>query len=313
MFEKVVGQAFPKEILETALKTGKLSHAYIFHGSKGVGKTTLAIEFMKAVVCESHSACGKCAACKQFYSTSDIAIVEGDKSISVDNVRQITSEIYLKPFHFSKKIYLIKDADKMTVQAQNALLKVFEEPPAYAILILVTSNLSLLLPTILSRGTQVRFAPLTPDEMKQCFQKMGKDVPADILLRANGSVTEAISLLESDTYGEMRKSAGSRILAFLRQKTTKEMLAVFKEFLAYEADFDKLSELFCSIVYDCTVNDPDLKKNPGMETVSLPLFAASRIYETMSHLSQRLSANAGYSLSVLAALIEIRNILNERI
>ncbi|MBQ7792215.1 MAG: AAA family ATPase [Clostridia bacterium] len=314
MFEKVVGQAFPKEILETKIKTGKLSHAYIFHGNKGVGKTTLAMEFMKAIVCETHSACGKCAACKQFYSTSDIKIVEGDKSISEDDVRQITSEIYLKPFHFSKKIYLIKDADKMTVQAQNALLKVFEEPPSYAILILVTSNVSLLLPTILSRGTKIRFSPLTLSELKLCFQNLGKSAPSDdILSRANGSVTEALSLLESDTYGEMRNSAGSRIVAFLKQKTTREMLAVFKEFLDHEEEFPKLSDLFYSIVYDCTINDPALKKNPRLETVSLPLATASRIYETLSRLSQRLSTNAGYSLSVLAALVEIRNHINERI
>ena len=312
MFEKVVGQAFPKEILETELKTGKLSHAYIFHGNKGVGKTTLAMEFMKAIVCESHSACGKCAACKQFYSTSDIKIVEGDKSISVDNVREITSEIYLQPFHFSKKIYLIKDADKMTVQAQNALLKVFEEPPSYAILILVTSNVSLLLPTILSRGTKIRFSPLTLSQLKEYFKKNGENVPSDdILSRANGSVTEALSLLESDTYGQMRSSAGSRILAFFKHKTTQEMLAVFEEFLTYEEEFGKLTDLCYSLVYDCTVQDPALKKNPGLETVSLPLATASRIYETLSRLSQRLSTNAGYSLSVLAALIEMKNHLNE--
>lgn len=313
MFENVVGQTLPKEILQTALQTGKLSHAYIFYGKKGVGKTSLAQEFMKAIVCENHSACGNCPSCKQFYSTSDICIVEGEKSISVDTVREITSEIYLKPFHFSKKIYLVKDADKMTVQAQNALLKVFEEPPSYAILILLTSNLSLLLPTILSRGTQVRFAPLTPLELKQCFEKMGKIVPPEeILNRANGSVTEALALMESDSYTEMHKKVSKDMMLFLKHKTTKEMLTVYQDFLTYEEDYDKLSELFYSLVYDCTCIDSALKKNPQIrESVSLSLVTASRIYEALSKLSRRLSTNAGYSLSVLSALIQIRTHLNE--
>lgn len=313
MFESIVGQALPKEILSTAVQTGKLNHAYIFYGNKGVGKTSLALEFMKSIVCHTHTACGSCAGCKQFYSTSDIVIVEGEKSITVDQVREITSEIYLKPFHFSKKIYLIKDADKMTVQAQNALLKVFEEPPSYAILILVTSNLSLILPTILSRGTQIRFLPLTSGELRLCFQKLGKPVPPEeILLRANGSVTEALSLAESQTYQTLCTTVGTRMMQLIRKKTTAEMLAVYQDFLANEQEGAKLVELFYSLVYDCTCGESSLRKNRSItEGASLPLAVASDIYATLSRLSQRLSTNAGYALSVLAALIEIRNHLNQ--
>ena len=119
MFDAVIGQSLPKKLLETALKTGKLSHAYIFHGADGIGKTTLALEFAKAIVCEHHTGCGVCSACKQFFSTSDIHILEGDRSISVNQIRELTTEIYLQPFHFPKKIYLIKDAEKMTTGAQN--------------------------------------------------------------------------------------------------------------------------------------------------------------------------------------------------
>ena len=93
MFETVVGQSLPKELLETAVQTGTISHAYIFYGQEGIGKTTLATEFAKSLVCENHSGCGKCAACHQFYSTSDVRILQGEKSISVNEVRDLSAEI----------------------------------------------------------------------------------------------------------------------------------------------------------------------------------------------------------------------------
>ncbi len=313
MFERVIGQTLPKEMLRTAIKTNKLSHAYIFHGRKGVGKTTMALEFAKSILCEQQSACGECHSCKQFYSTSDVRIISSEKSISVENVREITSEIFLKPFHFPKKIYIITEAEKMTVQAQNALLKVFEEPPSYAIIILVTSNISMLLPTILSRGTEVRFPPLSINELKEYFIKNNRELPAEeILLQANGSVTEAISLSQSEVFLQMRASAQESIFSFLSRKTTGAMLRVYRDFLTYEESADKLCDLFFNCVHDCTVTDNSLQKNlRTIQPVTLSLSAASCIYRELTELSARLSTNAGYALSVLSFLIQVRNHLNE--
>lgn len=312
MFEQVLGQTLPKEILSTAIQTGKLSHAYIFHGKRGVGKTTMAVEFAKAILCQNHSACGICPACKQFYSTSDVRIVEGDKSIAVETVRQITSEIFLKPFHFPKKIYIIKDADKMTVQAQNALLKVFEEPPSYAILILVTSNVSMLLPTILSRGTEVRFQPLSPRELKEYFMKNKLEVPTeDILSRANGSVTEALLLSQSETVSQTVQTVGQDILSFFQKRTTGAMLRLYQDFLACQEQSQLLCDLFHSYVYDMTVTDPALKKNQNNLSVSLSLSTATKIYRELAILAERQSSNADYGLTVLSFLIQVRNHLTE--
>ena len=313
MFEQVVGQSLPKEMLKTAIQTGKLNHAYIFHVKKGVGKTTLALEFAKAILCENHTACGDCPSCKQFYSTSDVKIIESEKSIPVETVRELTSEIFLKPFHFPRKIYLIKDADKMTVQAQNALLKVFEEPPSYAIIILITSNLSALLPTILSRGTEVRFPPLTPKELKEYFKNNKLDIPSDeILSRANGSVTEALLLSKSDDSAKIGESVGQTILSFLEKKTTASMLKLYQDFLTYQEQKEQLFDLFYSFVYDTTVTDHALKKHPNQNgSVSLSLATASNIYRALSQLVKRTASNADYGLTVLTFLIEVRNHLME--
>lgn len=313
MFEQVLGQGLPKEMLTTAIQTGKLSHAYIFHGKKGVGKTTMAIEFAKAILCQNHSACGVCPACKQFYSTSDVHIVEGDKSIAVETVRQITAEIFLKPFHFPKKIYIIKDADKMTVQAQNALLKVFEEPPSYAILILVTSNVSMLLPTILSRGTEVRFQPLTQRELKEYFIRNKLEVPPEnILSGANGSVTEALSLSQSEAISKMTETVGQDILSFFQKRTTGAMLRLYQDFLSCQEQFQLLSDLFHSYVYDMTVTDPALKKLPRhTQSDRLSLSTATKIYKELATLAERQASNADYGLTVLSFLIQVKNHLTQ--
>ena len=313
MFERVIGQALPKEILKNAVQSGKLSHAYLFHGPEGVGKTTLATEFAKAIICRNHTGCGECDYCQQFFSTSDIRILRGEKSISVDHIRQITSEIYLKPFQFEKKIYIIADAHKMTVQAQNALLKVFEEPPSYAVMILVTSNLSMILPTILSRGVSVRFAPLSPGEIAECFQKEGKEVPSqDILERANGSFTKAFHLAASEEYLSMRKAVTDSIVSLFRERTTRAVIRLYGDFLNYEEFFDSLLDIFNSFVYDSTVKEPTLLKNKDLGAVlSLSVKTADAIYRELGLLKEKLSANGAYNIAVMSALTAIRNHLNE--
>ncbi len=316
MFERVIGQKLPKEILSTAIETGKLSHAYIFYGQKGVGKTTMALEFAKSIVCRNHTACGACDACQQFYSTSDIKIIRCEKSISVSDIREITTEIYLQPFSFEKKIYVITDAHKMTVQAQNALLKVFEEPPSYAVILLVTSNLSMILPTILSRGVQIRFSPLSPDELKLCFKKEGKPLPEDSLLeRANGSATTAFALAESEEYRTMRQTLVSDIRLLFEKKTTKDVIRLYSDFLTYESEWEALWDIFNSFVYDSTVSEPSLRKNTDIPwDIALPLSVADGIYLELRKLKQKLLSNGAYNIGVLSMLTSIRNHLNhERI
>ena len=312
MYEGILGQALPKKILETAVQTKKLSHAYIFYGQKGVGKTSLALEFAKSIVCRNHSACGECDACRQFFSTSDIKIIRCEKSISVAEIREITSEIYLKPFQFEKKIYIITDADKMTVQAQNALLKVFEEPPSYALILLVTSNLSKILPTILSRGVQIRFSPLSIEELTLGFQRAGKPVPDITLMEcANGSLTEAFRLAESPDYQEMRKTLIQNITLLFQKRTTKDVIRLYESFLTYEEQWDRLLDIFNSLVYDSMIKAPDMKKNPDTTSVTLSIQTAEKIYRELSYLKEKLSANGAYQIGVLSTLTAIRNHLNE--
>ena len=313
MFDAVIGQELPKKLLSTALTTGKLSHAYIFHGADGVGKTTLALEFAKAIVCEHHTGCGVCSACKQFYSTSDIHILEGERSISVNQIRELTTEIYLQPFHFSKKIYLIKDAEKMTAGAQNALLKVFEEPPRYAVILLVTNTLTGLLPTILSRGVQIRCPGLTPKELREYFLKNNLSVPSDELLTlSKGSVTEALALSKSEDYRKMRATLLHNTCRFLRNRTHRDVVRLYQDFITYEKEATRITDIVASLVYDASLTDVSLRKNADLSDIpSVTSKEASALYEDITNLSKALAQNGNYAISVLGALLRMKAHLQE--
>ena len=157
-FKDVVGHSEIIQYIQNAVTEDKVSHAYILNGEKGSGKKMLAGLFAQTLQCEKGGAepCYECHSCKQAVSGNhpDIIWVTHEKpnSISVDDIRvQINGDIQVKPYNGKYKIYIVPDADMMTVQAQNALLKTIEEPPAYAVILLLTENADSLLPTICSR------------------------------------------------------------------------------------------------------------------------------------------------------------------
>ena len=162
-FQDIIGQEQIKEHLQNALKAGKISHAYIINGEKSSGKEFIAKVFAMALQCEAPKEntevqipCQECHSCRQALSGNqpDIIKVMHDKAntISVDDIReQISNDVTVKPYSSPYKIYIMNEAEKMTTQAQNALLKTLEEPPEYVVILLLTTNVNALLPTILSR------------------------------------------------------------------------------------------------------------------------------------------------------------------
>jgi len=165
-FNSILGHENIKQHLVSAVKTGKPSHAYIFNGEDGSGRKTVADCFAKALVCDSEGdkPCGKCLACMQAESKNhpDIIRVTHEKSrIGVDDIRHgLLDDIIIKPFSSKFKVYIVDEAQRLTEQAQNALLKTLEEPPAYAVIILITNNTGAFLQTILSRCVTLQFKPL---------------------------------------------------------------------------------------------------------------------------------------------------------
>ena len=236
--KEILGHEPIKEHFFNAVLTGNISHAYILSGEAGMGKKSLANAFALALLCEKGQAdpCRQCHACKQVMSGNhpDLIYVTHEKpaSIGVDDVRrQINDTIQVKPYSSAHKIYIVDEAEKMTVQAQNALLKTIEEPPAYAVILLLTTNAEAFLPTILSRCVQLKLKPLKDGEVKDYLvSRMGVELSqAEIYTAfARGNLGKAIHLADSEDfrhlYGELldllknlKKSDISELLERIRK------------------------------------------------------------------------------------------------
>ena len=236
--KEILGHGPIKEHFFNAVITGNISHAYILSGEAGMGKKSLANAFALALLCEKGQAdpCRQCHACKQVMSGNhpDLIFVNHEKpnSIGVDDIReQINDTIMVRPYSSAHKIYIVDEAEKMTVQAQNALLKTIEEPPAYAVILLLTTNAEAFLPTILSRCVQLKLKPLKDGEVKDYLvSRMSVEMSqAEIYTAfARGNLGKAIHLADSEDfrhlYGELldllknlKKSDISELLERIRK------------------------------------------------------------------------------------------------
>ena len=201
MFEGILGNEETKKILENNIKTQKISHSYMFVGQSGIGKFMIAKEFAKAILClGEQKPCDNCEACIKFNGENnpDIQIIDEieEKSIKTETIKEMVKGVYEKPIASSKKAYIINDSQKMTKEAQNSLLKTLEEPPEYVVIILIAENENLLLNTIKSRCTKVKFNPLTNNELIKILKgKYGyEQLSSNILEIAGGSVTQALGV-----------------------------------------------------------------------------------------------------------------------
>ena len=166
-FKDIIGHEDIIRHFKSSIEMDKISHAYIIAGQVDSGKKLLAKAFATALQCENGmtEACGTCKSCKQMQSGNhpDVIMVTHEKPgvISVDEIReQVIESIAIKPYRSKYKIYIIPDAQLMNTQAQNAILKTIEEPPEYGILLLLTSNLDKLLPTVQSRCLVLNTKPV---------------------------------------------------------------------------------------------------------------------------------------------------------
>ena len=220
-FKAILGHENIKNHLLTAISSGKPSHAYIFNGEEGTGRKTMADCFAAALVCssEGEKPCGKCMACMQAESRNhpDIIRVTHEKSrIGVDDIRQgLIEDISIKPFSSNFKVYIIEEAERMTEQAQNALLKTLEEPPAYAVIILITTNTGAFLQTILSRCVTLQFKPLDTGLITSYL--MEKEELPDYFAKlcahfSGGSLGMALKFAKNSSFEEIK----NEVLSLLR-------------------------------------------------------------------------------------------------
>lgn len=212
-FDKLIGQKEVKSFLLETIQLKKVSHAYLFSGAEGTGRKSFAEIFAKYLMCmgnETHP-CRQCESCilSSNNTNPDIIRVKRAKkkaSIGVDDIRFVQEEIATAPNHSRYKIIVFEEAEKMTVQAQNALLKTLEEPPSYIVIILISSNDLQLLETVKSRTIKIDFKRYTNNEIITVFKEKypDKDIDCNVLCEyADGIIGRALSMAESDGYSKL--------------------------------------------------------------------------------------------------------------
>ena len=241
-FQDIIGQEQIKEHLQNALSTGKVSHAYIINGERFSGKEYIAKIFAMALQCERDGIepCQECHSCRQD-NQPDIIRVTHEKpgSIGVDDIRaQINGDIAIKPYSSPRKIYIVNEAEKMTVQAQNALLKTLEEPPAYAVILLLTTNVNAFLPTILSRCVVLNMKPVADEKVKKYLMEelQVPDYKADVCVAfARGNVGKAKQLASSEDFEKVKEEALA-LLKYVQDMDVTEMIAAIRKISEYKLD-----------------------------------------------------------------------------
>ena len=210
MFNNILGNDEIKESLINSVKNNKISHSYLFIGTEGIGKKLIAQEFAKMILCiEENKYCNKCKSCIEFNTNNnpDFKIIEPDgNSIKIEQIRELQRKVSEKPIISKRKVYIINDSDKMTIEAQNCLLKTLEEPPEFITIILIGSNESLFLSTIKSRCMILHFNRISNDKILEYLDKnYNLKIDNELMIDAfQGSIGKAIDFKDKkDTYKEL--------------------------------------------------------------------------------------------------------------
>lgn len=324
-FQDIIGHEQIKEHLQKAIENGKVSHAYILNGEAGMGRKSLANAFALALLCEKGKPepCMECHACKQVLSGNhpDLIYVTHEKpnSIGVDDIReQINDTIMVRPYSSYYKIYIVDEAEKMTRQAQNALLKTIEEPPSYAIILLLTTNQESFLPTILSRCVQLKLKPLR-DFVVKSYLTEALHVPendAEVYAAfARGNLGKAIALASSEDFKEIREEV-LHLLKYIKQMDISELLDYIRKLKEDNLDISECLDfmqlwyrdvLLYKVTKDMnllvfkdeyrTVNE--ISMNSGYDGLE-------KILEAIDKAKQRLDANVNMELAMELMLLVMK-------
>ena len=326
-FKDVVGHKNIIQYIGNAVTSGAVSHAYILNGERGSGKKLLANLFAMSLQCQNRDedgdACGKCQSCKQAVSGNqpDIIRVTHEKptTISVDDIReQVNNDIQIKPYSSPYKIYIIAEADMMSVQAQNALLKTIEEPPEYAVIILLTENAETLLPTIRSRCVMLKLRNIKDQLVKKYLMEQMEipDYKADVCVAfAQGNMGKAIALATSEYFNEIKEEA-VHLLRNIDDMQVEELMGAVKKCSAYKMNISDYLDVIAIwyrdvLIYKATKNVDRVVFSDQMRYIKDRAKKSSyegieNILEGLEKAKARLKANVNFELTMELLLLTIK-------
>ena len=325
-FSDIVGQEQLREHLENAVRMNKVSHAYIINGERNAGKEFIARTFAMALQCEDRQdvePCQECHSCKQAQSGNhpDIIFVTHEKpgTIGVDDIRkQINGDVAIKPYSGPKKIYIVREGEKMTVQAQNALLKTLEEPPEYAVILILTDNVNALLPTILSRCVVLNMKPVKDARIKEYLMENMEipDYKANICVAfARGNVGKARLLANSEEFDKVKEEALT-LLKYIGEMELHEIVAAIRKINEYKFDVNDYMDILSIwyrdvLLFKATHDVNNLIFREEIQSIRKVVDKSTyegieRIIDALQKSKQRLNANVNFDLTMELLLLTIK-------
>lgn len=329
-FKEIVGQEHIVTHIKNAVQLNKISHAYMICGEKGMGKKLVADRFSMLLQCEGEGEkpCMECRACKQAMGKNnpDIKWVYHEKpnTISVEEAReQLVNDIAIKPYSSKYKIYIIDEAEKMSVAAQNAILKTIEEPPEYGIIMILTQSKEMMLETIQSRCVLLEMRPVQKNDFKNYFQSKMKvpDYEIDSLLEFSaGNIGKAKSMVENDSYSTMREQILD-ILKNIKKLDAASLSGKMKDAANYKNDMNGYMDLITMwfrdvLLYKSTRNDKKLIFKEQINIIKnqsegYSYNALNEILEEIKKVQTRLGSNVNFELTLEMLYMKIRDLLTE--
>ena len=291
MFDNIIGNNKIKQELQNTVKLNKTSHSYLFTGTSGIGKSMIAKEFAKMLLClEKHKYCNHCKSCIEFDTNNnpDFQIIMPDgASIKIEQIRQMQRKILEAPIISTKKVYIINDADQMTTEAQNCLLKTLEEPPEFVVIILIGSNENNFLSTIKSRCTIIKFQDIENEEIKNYLKQTHgiENISDQMVSLFGGSIGKAERLKD-------KQELYDNILEVINKITTLDLIDILKK---------------ADIIYKSQDSKEEI-----LENINIILFQKAKqdsrflnCIDIVEETKKRLNANANYNMCIDNMLFKI--------
>ncbi len=318
-FTNIQGNESAKSLLTHTLRENRVGHAYIIEGGKGMGKMTLAKAFASAILGTENPD-----------AHPDFAVITNQRydatkkqdTVSVDTVRSMRKDVYVRPYLGEKKVYVIPGADTMQAAAQNSLLKVFEEPPAYCTILLLAENANSFLPTILSRAVLLRMQPVPQEDVAAYLMKergISQTDAVKVSVMSGGSIGKALELLEDDDATALREETLQRIFS-LAEGTHKDLYDLIRFLKQNRSQSGLLLEFLLSWSRDVMAVKLGTGKPSNLDKEELlrrfcgkiPRQSAIRFGEITMKYQRMIAQNVNYPIAVLCMATEYWEEIHDR-
>lgn len=308
-FNNIIGQDFAKKYLTNSINKNKINHAYMFEGIDGIGKKKFSQELSKILLESDH-----------IDNDPDyINIYPDGNSIKIAQIRNLQTDIIVKP-HKKYKIYIINQAESMTIEAQNALLKTLEEPPEYVIMILITNNKEALLDTIKSRCEIIKFLPISILDLNSYLINQGIDKNRAQLLStfARGSISKALELSESADFVIMRDDIQTYIEIML-DKDIIDILEIPTSIEKYKKDIISVLDIMINYFRDMMLIKEKVDKTMIINIDKLTFLQnmskkitysqVSKIIDIIEDIKKKIRSNCNFNISIQVMALNIYEVI----